>query len=88
LIVKTKKSFNKDIDKISDSKLAQRIKETIEFIEKANTINQVHNLKKMKGDINAYRIRIGNYRLGFFFKNDIVELTIFAHRKDIYKYFP
>ncbi|OFX33580.1 MAG: hypothetical protein A2X08_17145 [Bacteroidetes bacterium GWA2_32_17] len=88
MIVKTKKSFNKDIDKISDSKLAQRIKETIEFIEKANTINQVHNLKKMKGDINAYRIRIGNYRLCFFFKNDIVELTIFAHRKDIYKYFP
>ena len=88
MIVFAKKSFNKDIEKINDNKLAKKIKGVILSVEKANAIIQIHNVKKLKGTANAYRIRIGDYRLGFFFINNVVELTAFAHRKEIYRYFP
>jgi len=88
VLVTAKKSFNKDIEKIKDKKLALRIKGIISSLRNANTIELMPNTKKLKGSINAYRIRIGGYRLGFFLKENSVELTAFAHRKDIYKYFP
>ena len=88
MLVVAKKSFNKDIEKIKDKKLAIKIKEVIESLQKENTIEAITNTKKLKGSINAYRIRIGDYRLGFFLKENTIELTAFAHRKDIYKRFP
>ena len=88
MIVEAKKSFNKDIGKITDSNLAERVKETISSIEEARMISEIQHTIKMKGSVNAFRIKIGDYRLGFFLKNNVVELTAFAHRKDIYKYFP
>jgi mRNA-degrading endonuclease RelE of RelBE toxin-antitoxin system len=36
----------------------------------------------------AYRLRLGNYRIGFFFENETAELVRVLNRKDIYKYFP
>ena len=88
MVVVAKKSFNKDIKKINDVKLANKIKEVILSVEKANAVTLIYNVKKLKGTANAYRIRIGDYRLGFFLINSVVELTVFAHRKEIYKYFP
>jgi mRNA interferase RelE/StbE len=49
---------------------------------------EIMRFKRMKGSTNAYRIRIGNYRLGFYYIEGAVILTRFLHRKDIYKYFP
>jgi mRNA-degrading endonuclease RelE of RelBE toxin-antitoxin system len=48
----------------------------------------IGNLKKLKGDENAYRIRIGDYRLGIFFDGETVIFARVLHRKDIYRYFP
>ena len=88
MLVTAKKSFNKDMEKIKDKKLALRIKNIIDSLKNSDTIELMPNIKKLKGSINAYRIRIGDYRLGFFLKENTVELTAFAHRKSIYKYFP
>ncbi len=50
---------------------------------------EISNIKKMKGKMfNAYRIKIGNYRIGIFYVDGMIELTRFMHRKDIYRYFP
>lgn len=88
MLVTAKKSFNKDIEKIKDRKLAVRINNIIDALQRADTIDSLPNTKKLKGATNAYRIKLGDYRLCFFLKENIVELTAFAHRKDIYKYFP
>jgi mRNA-degrading endonuclease RelE of RelBE toxin-antitoxin system len=40
------------------------------------------------GFTTAYRIRIGDYRIGIFFKEDTVIFARILHRKDIYKLFP
>jgi len=39
-------------------------------------------LKKFK---NAYRIRIGNYRIVYKKKRNMVRVVLIGHRKDIYK---
>ena len=86
--IKIRKSFGKDIDKITDKKLLQKIITTIQEIENSENIQDVNNVKKMKGKANAFRIRLGQYRIGMFCINNEVELVRILQRKDIYKYFP
>jgi mRNA-degrading endonuclease RelE of RelBE toxin-antitoxin system len=88
LIVKFGKLFSKDLLKIKDSTLKKDIVETIVALENSENIQDVSNIKKMKGHSEAYRIRIGKYRLGFYFDGEIIELARFAKREDIYKLFP
>ena len=80
--------FNKDLDKIDDKIIRQKILEIIEEIESVEKISGLSKLKKLSGFKSAYRIRIDDYRLGFFFENDVCELARIVHRKDIYKVFP
>jgi len=42
----------------------------------------------MKGHHYAYRIRVGDYRIGLFFENGLTTFAYLAHRKDIYNRFP
>ena len=45
-----------------------------------------HGYKKLKGE-NAYRIRVGDYRIIYEIDNDVILVTVVSvgHRKDIYK---
>lgn len=88
MIVLFEKKFLKNIDSLNNKELKQRIEQIIIEFENTKDFNQITNLKKLKGHKSAYRIRIGEYRLGFFFENRKVIFTCFLHRKDIYKYFP
>jgi mRNA interferase RelE/StbE len=42
----------------------------------------------MKGYTNFYRIKTGDYRIGFEYKDGEIIIYRVLHRKDIYKYFP
>jgi mRNA interferase RelE/StbE len=88
MLVVSTPSFNKDISKIKDKILASRIEQVILKLQLADNISEMGSLKTMSGADNAYRIRIGDYRLGFTVSDNTVRLVIFAHRKDIYRYFP
>ena len=88
MVVYTTNSFNKDISKIKDKKIASKIEQTIGKMETVNAVSELPEIKKLSGHSHAYRIRIGDYRLGFFLIDNSIRLTIFANRKDIYKYFP
>ena len=57
-------------------------------LKNAENLNSITNIKKMKGHSDAYRLRIGKYRIGFFYNNGIIELSRFANQDDIYKLFP
>ena len=82
------KAFSKQIDTLSDESLKSRIAQTVQNVILANTLQEITNLKKMKGSQTAYRIRIGDYRIGLFFEDGIIIFAYMAHRKDIYNRFP
>jgi mRNA interferase RelE/StbE len=82
------KPFLKDLSKVSDETLKDSIYESILMLKNAESLNLIPNIKKMKGHSEAYRLRIGKYRLGFYFDGEIIELGRFAKRDDIYKLFP
>ncbi len=56
--------FNKDISTIKVKSTKSKLIETIDSIEKANSISDIKGLKKLKGFKDAYRVRLGDYRLG------------------------
>jgi len=86
--VTVQKLFEKDIHKISDKKLASQVSIAIDEMETATNLSDLRNIKKMVAKGNYYRMRIGNYRLGFKAETDSIILLRFMHRKDIYSYFP
>lgn len=88
MIVEYLKQFSKDLLKIKDESLKDDLYNAIIDLKKAETMNEFSNIKKLKGYQNAYRIRIGKYRLGFYFDGEVIELARFAKREDIYKLFP
>jgi len=88
MVVFTTNSFNKDISKIKDKKVSAKIEQIIRKMETVNTVSEIAGIKKLAGHQYAYRIRLGDYRLGFYLIDNSIRLTIFANRKDIYKYFP
>lgn len=82
------KSFSKDIDNVKVKAVKLTLLRIIELLEKQNSLDEIPNVKKLKGHKSAYRIRLGEYRLGFFFENSTIVLARFVHRKDIYRLFP
>ncbi len=83
-----KDSFAKDLRGVKDKGLLKRVKELIESFEKANSLSEINNLKKLKGGGNYYRLRAGDYRIGIVFTDDTAIFVRFLNRKDIYKHFP
>lgn len=88
MIVEVTKSFEKDIQSITDATTLGRLSEVIAEIEDSNTLRDIASLKKMTGVGPYYRARVGDYRLGVRFDGGAVTLIRFLHRKDIYRYFP
>ena len=89
MLVLFDKSFSKSLDKLKIAVVKKSIELIIVQIESAGNLKEIGNIKKMEGFKGFYRIRIGDYRLGFELENArTVRLIIIAHRKDIYKVFP
>ena len=83
------KSFEKSLDRISNTNILKRIEGLIVQIEAAQTLSNLSNVKKLTGFQDYFRVRIGDYRLGFeSISRDTVRFIIIAHRKDFYKVFP
>jgi mRNA interferase RelE/StbE len=81
-------SFNKDLSKLSSAPVRKSLKNLILKLETAKSLAEIPQLKKLKGHPDAWRIRLGNYRVGFFYSNNIIQLARVVDRKDIYKVFP
>lgn len=82
------KSFSKDTDKIPLKSVKSTLKRLIELMETTDAFSKIPNTKKLQGHKTAYRTRVGDYRLGFFYENETIILARFVNRKDIYKVFP
>ena len=82
------KTFEKDIKKLKDVALNRKVAVVLEVMLEAEDLKTITGVKKLQGSDVFYRIRIGNFRLGFVFENETATMVRCLHRKDIYKYFP
>ena len=80
--------FTKDVDKLKASHVKASVVKIIELLESADSLSEIPNLKKLKGHKSAFRIKVGDYRIGIFVEERTVEMARVIHRKDIYKVFP
>lgn len=87
MIVSVRRSFEKDSIKLPPA-LKKELYSVIQNLQSSETIIDFPNCKKLSGYKNVYRIRLGNYRIGFFYSNKEVELVRILHRKEVYRYFP
>ena len=84
-----RRSFTRDIRRIQNQSLLNRIDRKIAEMEAASDITEVSGVEKLTSSSgNDYRIRIGNYRLGLTIENEVAILVRFGHRSDIYQSFP
>jgi mRNA interferase RelE/StbE len=82
------KLFLKQLDKIRDPIIKNRVKSAILKAESANALTELNNIKKLSGAENHYRIRIGDYRIGLKLYDGVLYFAAIAHRKEIYSSFP
>jgi len=82
------KNFERQLTSITDPHIRDTIRDIIQKLIEASALRAIPHLKKMKGYKDAYRIRIGDYRIGFYIEKTEIFISTVAHRKDIYKRFP
>lgn len=86
--VRFREGFVRDLKRIQDQDLLRRVRKVIHGLEEAGTLDELPQLKKLKGPGRYYRIRVGDYRLGLSVEEESVSLVRILHRKEIYRYFP
>lgn len=88
MIIEIDDSFKKDFLKIKNNDIRKRIISKIETIEKVDFLDEITNIKKLKGFEKYYRIRLWDYRIWFEYNQEKIILIRVRSRKDIYNIFP
>ncbi len=86
--VRFKHAFLKDFEKLPHE-YKPRIEQIVfNEIPKLETLQDIKSMRKIRRDKNYFRIRVGNYRIGFQDRDGVLIFMRVLHRKDIYRYFP
>ena len=81
-------SFLRDLKKVRDQAVLDRVRAVIEEAEAAEDLSAVSRIKKIKGAGDYYRIRVGDYRIGVVVSGSTIEFVRCLHRREIYRRFP
>lgn len=84
--VSSTKHFEKHLKKCPPN-IQKRFVDVYDELIKAKNIKEV-DCEKLVGFKTYWRIRIGNFRVGFELQDDKIELLEIMDRKEIYRYFP
>lgn len=88
--IEIRSSFVRDTKKCTQ-KIKDKITEAIHEIFEAQSLSDLKNIKELKGGKDAkyaYRMRIDDYRICFYYRDDSVELVRVLPRKTVYRSFP
>lgn len=88
MTVAFRKSFLRDLKKVKDPEVRDRVRAAIEAVESAGSLADLPDVKKMSGSAGYCRVRVGGYRIGLAVEGEEVEFVRVLNRKDIYRYFP
>jgi mRNA-degrading endonuclease RelE of RelBE toxin-antitoxin system len=87
--VEYRKLFLKDLKKLKNQPVYQQVLDlTFKQLPEAKSLQDLSQVKAMKGYPNRHRIRIGNYRIGIEVNQDKIEIMRVLHRREFYRYFP
>jgi len=86
MILLIDRSFEKDAKKLP-KEVQLKLKEIINLIQQSSNFSEL-TAEKLAGSKDAYRIRLGNYRIGIYKKDNTIILSRVLNRKEIYRYFP
>lgn len=81
------RSFEKDLSKV-DRGTRRKVLRIVLALEEVGSLDELHPIKKLSGYKDAYRVRIGEYRLGLYLMGNKVQLARLLHRKEVYRFFP
>jgi mRNA interferase RelE/StbE len=81
-------SFLSDVKKVRDGQVRRAVAGAIENVEQAADIEDIRSLKRLSGQRNYYRIRIGDWRIGVRIEADEVTFVRCLHRREVYRFFP
>lgn len=88
MIIFINKRFLKDLAKIPSENRARIETFIFKELDQYQNVEQIGNMKKLKGHNTFYRVRFGNYRVGIRYENEKLTVERVLHRKEIYKFFP
>jgi mRNA interferase RelE/StbE len=82
-------SFIKDLKSLRSTSVYEPIRALVfEVIPGYENFQEILQIKKLKNGDQAYRLRVGDYRIGFTFEQGVITFARVLHRKEIYRYFP
>ena len=81
-------SFLRDVKKLRDQKIQRAVAAAIEDVDAANSISEIRSLKRLSGQTDYYRIRVGDWRIGLKIVANMVTFVRCLHRREVYRYFP
>ncbi len=81
-------SFVKDLGRVRNKAVRQRVATVSQRVEHAAGLDDVPNLRRLTTSGPYYRIRLGDYRIGLVVEGDTIVFVRLLHRRDIYRYFP
>ena len=79
--------FDKEEEKLKNKALSKQIENVIRNLFEVENIHDIPSLKRLKGAA-AYRIRVGDYRLGITIEDNTITFHSIGHRKRFYDSFP
>ena len=89
MIVIPSSSFCDDFERIRNKNIIQRALHAFEKLEAANSLRELPNIKSMKGYPGFYRLRFGDFRIGFrLVDENTIRLLAIEHRSVFYRDFP
>ena len=84
-----RKVFVKDLFRLKGTETYDRVKElAFETLPSCDSLSDVPGTKPLRKARNAFRIRVGEYRVGLKKEGDDIEVMRVLHRKDFYRFFP
>ena len=87
--VQYRQAFLKDLKQLKSSTSYQRIYDlAFTTLEAINILEEISDIKAMRGYAGRYRIRSGDYRIGIEVNEDVIEVMRVLHRREFYHYFP
>ncbi len=87
--IEYRQSFLKDLKNLRGTEVYARVYElTFTELSEVKNLQDVVNVKALKGYPGRYRIRMGDYRIGIEVVGDMIEIIRVLHRREFYRYFP